>query len=92
MIVGSDVPDCAGAASMRRNTSGSPAADPADNNGRAAGIIGMPVSCGEAGDPLPADGNVWPTELAAATLRASTGAAAIPCETGLAAGTTLAVS
>ena len=35
MTVGS-VPDCAGTASMRRNTSGVPFADPADGNGRAA--------------------------------------------------------
>ena len=96
----SGVLDCAGAASMRRNTSGAPAADPADNSGRAAGIIGMPATCGEsavresgaAGDPLPAGGNALPIALAAATLRASIGAAAIPRETGLTAGTTLALS
>jgi hypothetical protein len=48
---------------------------------------------------MPADGNVLLIALAAAILRASTGAAPIltgaapiPCETGLTAGTTLAVS
>ena len=104
MTVGSDGLDCAGAASMRRNTSGAPAADPADNSGRAAGIIGMPAICGEsavcesgaADDPLPASGppagNVLPIALTASTLRDSTGAAAIPREIGLTAGTTLAVS
>src|SRR5262245_1390708 len=96
--------DCAGAASVRRNTSGEPTADPADNSGRAAGIIGMPATCGEsavresgaAGDPLPASGpagaNVVPVTLAAAALRASIGTAAIPRESGLTAGTMLAVS
>jgi hypothetical protein len=97
--VGSGVLDCAGAASMRRKTSGPPAADPADNSGRTAGTIGMPATCGEcavresgaAGDPWPASGNVVPIARAAGAVRDSIGAAPIPGDTGLDAGTTLAV-
>jgi hypothetical protein len=108
MTVGSTVLDDAGAASMRRNTSGTPAADPADSDGRGAGIIGMPGARGESGvresgvaskpwpaggpDRVPNSGKVLPSALAAAASRATVGAAAIPSDTGLSAGTTLAVS
>jgi hypothetical protein len=102
--MGSGVLDCAGAASMRRNTSGAPVPDPAESSGRAAGIIGMPGTSGEsavresgaAGEPLPANGptggNVLPVAPDAGALRASIGAAAIPGDPGLSTGTTLAVS
>ena len=92
--------DGAGAASMRRNTSGAPADGPAGNSGRAAGIMGMPAVCGEsavrdsgaAGEPFPANGNVLPVALAAGALRTSIGAVSIPRDTALDAGATLAVS
>jgi hypothetical protein len=89
---------------MRRNTSGPPAGDPADNSGRAAGITGVPAACdepagresGAADHPLPAGGpaasKALPIALTASTLRASVGAAAVPRELGLTAGTMLVVS
>jgi hypothetical protein len=90
---------------MRRNTSGAPAADPADSSGRAADMMGIPVTCGEsagresgaAGEPFPANGTVLPIALAADALRTSIGAVStprvsIPRDTGLDAGATLAVS
>jgi hypothetical protein len=100
MTVGTGELDCTGAASMRRKTSGAPAADPADRSGPAAGSIGVPGSRGEsavcesgaAGDPLPASGSGLAIALAAGAVRASIGAAAIPRDTRLKAGTTLALS
>jgi hypothetical protein len=81
---------------MRRNTSGPPAADPADNSGLTAGIIGMPATCRlcvrDSALPRPMarqwqrDAIRWPRALAG-----QHGAAAIPRETGFNAGTTLAV-
>lgn len=95
MTVGSVAVDGAGAASMRRNTSGAPDGDPAGSSGRAAGIMGMAGRCaksagretGAAGE----SGHVVPIAVTAGAVPTSIGAMLVAGDTRLDTGATLAV-